>query len=510
MPYSNIILKNANVITMDAGRPSAELVAITDDKITMVAGNAAIDTISDVGTKIIDCAGRTVVPGFNDAHLHFFSLVRKLLSIDLSPPAVRSIADIKDAVRRKAAGTPPGTWISGTDYNEFYLVEKRCPTRYDLDEAAPDHPVILSHRSLHACVLNSPALSLAGIDNDTPEPPGGRIERDLPTGEPNGILVEMLGYIRENVMPPFTPAEFEEGLRLADRQFLSSGITSFQEATYKNDIDRWQTMRGLKEAGKLHSRVTMMTGPETRQQFQKAGMRTGSGNNQLKLGAIKFLLETQPDQDELNLMALDCHRAGFQLAFHAVEEKTVEAAISALEYTSRHSPVVGRRHRIEHCAECPPYLLERIKKSGVVIVTQPSNIYYSGERYLATVAKSQLPWLYRIRSPLESGVVVAGSSDTPVVPANPLVGIYAAVTRKAESGQTLLPEEAILTHQALALYTVNAAYTSFEEDIKGSITPGKLADLVILSDDPIIVPPERIKDIKVEMTIIGGEVVWES
>ncbi len=508
--HADIILKNAHVITMDAVQPSAGLVAITGDKITLVAGSDALDAVSGTGTRVIDCAGRTVLPGFNDAHLHFFSLVQKLLSIDLSPPAIHSIADIKEAIRRKAARKPPGTWLRGTDYNEFYLAEKRCPTRCDLDEAAPDHPVIISHRSLHACVLNSRALSLAGINTETPEPPGARVERDLSTGEPNGILLEMLGDIREKVLPPFTAVEFEEGVRLANRQFLAYGITSFQEATYKNDLNRWQTIRNLKESGRLRSRVTMMTGPETRRRFEEAGMRAGTSDSDLKLGAVKFLLEITPPQDELNQAVLECHNAGFQLAFHAIEENTIAAVISALENADKRSPVSGRRHRIEHCGECPPDLLQRLKKLGCVIVTQPPFIYYSGERYLATVAKSQLPWLYRIRSPLESGVVMAGSSDTPVVPCNPLVGIYAAVTRLADSGQVLLPEEAISSQQALGLYTINAAYTSFEEDIKGSITPGKLADIVVLSDDPTHSPPERIKDIKVEMTIIGGQVVWEN
>jgi predicted amidohydrolase YtcJ len=505
---TDLILKNANVITMDSARPHAELVAVSGDSIFFVGDNMELDRLTGRSTKIIDCAGRAVVPGFNDAHLHLFSFVRKLLSIDLSPASVRSMEDIKEAVRKKAQATPPGAWISGTDYNEFYLEGRRCPTRWDLDEVAPDHPVVLSHRSLHECVLNSLALELAGINTETPEPPGGRIERDLTTGEPNGILIDMLNFIRSEVMPPFSDEEMAEGVALADRYFLSHGITSFQEATVSNDLTRWEKICALKLNDDLHSRITMMAGSPYWQEFKEKGLKTGSGDNLMQLGAVKIMLEVQPEQSELDQLALDCHKAGFQLAFHAVAEETVAAAIAALEYVHKYSSVTGRRHRIEHCGECPPALMERIKKLELVIVTQPPFIYYNGERYLATVPESQLPWLYRIKSPLEAGIVVAGSSDTPVVPADPLVGIYAAVTRRAESGQVLLPEEGITAEQALALYTVNAAYTSFEEKVKGSLAPGRLADMVVLSGDPTLVPPEKIKDIKAEMTIIGGEVVW--
>ena len=188
----------------------------------------------------------------------------------------------------------------------------------------------------------------------------------------------------------------------------------------------------------------------------------------------------------------------------------MEAAITALEYAHSHLPQPSRRHRIEHCSQCPPHLLERLNKLQAVVVTQPPFLYYNGERYLATVPADRLQWLYRIRSFLNSGLIVAGSSDSPVVPDNPLVGIYAAVTRQTESGQPLLPEECISASQALAMYTINAAYASFEEGIKGSITQGKLADMVLLSDDPTKIPPEQIEDIKVEMTIIDGKVVWEA
>ena len=514
MPAADIILRNAKVITMDAGQPTAGLVAINGDKISLVAGNSELESVAGAKTRIIDCQGKTVVPGFNDAHCHLFSFIRKLLSIDLSPSSVGSIADIKAAVRRRVEENPPGRWLSGTDYNEFYLAEKRHPTRWDIDEVAPRHPVVLSHRSLHACVLNSLALSLAGIGRETPDPPGGLIDRDLSTGEPTGVLFEMLGCLREKVVPPLSDEELDEGMILANRCHLSLGITSLQEATVRNDYRRWQLLRSFKEAGKLQSRVYMMLGNQAREQFQTAGLTTGSGDSRLRLGAVKVILseatgELRPSPAMLNQLALECQQAGFQLAFHAVEENTVAAAVSTLEYVDGCLPVVGRRHRIEHCAECPPHLLGRLSKLGAVIVTQPPFIYYSGERYLATVAASQLPWLYRIKSPLESGLIVAGSSDSPVVPNNPLVGMYAAVTRKTESGQKLLPEEGISASQALAMYTVNAACASFEEKLKGSIAPGRLADIIVLSDDPTQVPPEQIKDIRVAMTIIGGEVVWE-
>jgi len=515
MPVADLILKNANVVTMDARQPTAELVAITGDKIRLVASNAELESVAGAKTGIIDCQGKTVVPGFNDAHCHIVSFIRKLFSIDLSPSSVSSIADIKTAIRHRIRNTPPGKWLFGTDYNEFYLAEKRYPTRWDIDEVAPHHPVVLSHRSLHACVLNSLALSLAGITRETPDPPGGLIDRDPNTGEPNGILFEMLGYIREKVIPPLSEEELTQGIALANKHYLSYGITSLQEATVSNDYSRWQTLHRLKEMGKLQGRVYMMLGAEAQSQFQEAGLTSGAGDSQLRLGGVKIMLsevtgQLQPLQSELNQQALNSHRAGFQLAFHTSEKSTIAAVITALEYAHSHLPLAGRRHRIEHCSECPPHLLERLSKLHAVVVTQPPFLYYSGERYLATVPAHRLPWLYRIKSLLNAGLIVAASSDSPVVPNNPLVGIYAAVTRQAETGQQLLPEECIPASQAMAMYTVNAAYASFEEDIKGSVTPGKLADIVVLSNDPTRSPPEQIKDIKVEMTLIGGKVVWEA
>ncbi len=514
MPAADLILKNARVITMNPGQPAAELVVIKGDRISLVAGNEELTSVKGAGTRIIDCQGKTVVPGFDDAHCHIFSSIRKLLSIDLSPSSVGSIGDIKAAIRFRARNTPRGKWLTGTGYNEFYLAEKRHPERWDIDEAAPDHPVVLTHRSLHACVLNSLALSLAGITRETPEPPGGRIDRDVNTGEPSGLLFEMLGYIRRKVLTPLSEEEMVKGITSLNHHYLSLGITSVQEATVTNDYGQWQTFRRFKDTGKLKSRVSMMLGAEALSQFQESGSAPGSGDSQLRLGGVKIVLnevtgQLQPSQEKLNQQVFDAHRVGFQLAIHAIEQSTVEAAITALEYAHSRFPQAGRRHRLEHCSECPPHLLERLNKLQAVVVTQPPFLYYSGERYLAQVPASQLQWLYPFKSLINSGLIVAGSSDSPVVSDNPLVGIYAAVSRQAESGQQLLPEECISVSQALAMYTINAAYASFEEGVKGSLAQGKLADMVVLSDDLAESPREGIKDIRVEMTIIGGEVAWE-
>ncbi len=515
MQTADLILKNANVITMDPARPTAELVVIKDNKILMVAGNTELEQVRGIKTRVIDCQGKTLVPGFNDAHCHIFSFVRKLLSIDLSPPSVRSIDDIKTAISRKAQTIPAGSWILATDYNEFYLAEKRHPTRRDIDEVAPNHPVVLSHRSLHACVLNSLALQLAGITKETPEPPGGLIDRDPETGEPNGLLFEMLGYIREKVLPSLSDDELTAGIAVANQHFLSCGITSLQEASVTNDFNRWQTLRRLKDEGGIKSRVSMMFGIDALSQLQRANLNPGSGDSQLRLGGIKIIVgeatgQLQPPQLELNQQAVTAHQAGFQLAIHAIEPSTVEAAITALEYARSRQPESGRRHRIEHCSECPPELLKRLTRLEAVVVTQPPFLFYSGERYLATVPASQLPWLYRFRSFMDSDLTVAGSSDCPIAPANPLIGIYTAVTRRAETGQAISPEQSISASRALAMYTTNAAYASFEEEVKGSIAPGKLADVVVLSGNPVDLPPEEIKGIKVEMTITDGKIVWEA
>ncbi len=512
---ADLILENASIITCDPLRPPAEAVAVHHGRILAVGSVREISAFKSVKTRVIDCQGRTLVPGFIDAHCHFFSALRRLFSLDLGPEAVRSITEMQAVLQRKTADIPPGVWISGTDYNEFYLAEKRPPTRYELDAAAPNHPVIITHRSLHACVLNSAALQELGLNNESEEPPGGIIDRDLASGELNGILYEMLPWVQARIHSPLPDKEYRRGIVQLNRRNLEMGITSFADATVTNDLAQFEVFSELVNTGAIQSRVNMMLGYDHLPEYRKARSGVRAANLKLKISGLKMVLSEaagrlRPEQRDLNRMVLEANQCGCQVVIHAVTQTAVEAAVTALEYAGKRLPAADRRNRIEHCSECPPDLISRLAKLHTVIVTQPPFLYFQGERYLSQVPLETQAFLYPFKSLIDSGVMVAGSSDSPVVSNNPLVGIYSAVTRRAKSGQLLLPAERLTPDQALSMYTLNAAYAGFDQAQKGTISQGKLADIVMLSDNPLSCPPERIKDIRVERTIIGGDIVWES
>jgi len=512
-PTADLILHNANILTMNADCQKARMVAVRNGKIMTVSEKAEIKGIAGTQTKIIDCLGKTIIPGFNDAHCHIFGFAESFHTLDLRPGKIHSIQDIQARISELALTSPPGKWIRGRGYNDFYLAEKRHPNLRDLDQATKNHPVKLTHRSGHAHVLNSLALTLTGITKESAEPPGGMIDRDLETGEPTGILYGMSEYLA-GVIPPLGKAEMEQGIKSANETLISLGITSVQDASIHNNIQRWQELRDWKEQGHLKPRVNMMLGIKALREAREQGFSPKTGDEQLRLGAIKMILNQtrghlNPPGTELRQMVLDAHQAGFQVALHAVEENTISAGLLALEYAQYVYPHPWRKHRIEHCSICTPEMSERLAKLQVIVVTQPAFIYYSGERYLKTVPPQQLEHLYPFGTLIRAGLTVAASSDCPVVPPNPLIGIYAATSRTAESGQKLLPEQAISPLQSLWAYTAGGAYASQEERSKGTITPGKLADLVVLSKDPTQIPISEIKQIQVEMTIIHGQIAWQ-
>lgn len=511
---ADLILYNATVLTIDPKIPKANLVAIKGNRIIYVGDD---DKLSDLGgqkTQKINCHGRTLIPGFNDAHCHILAFASSLLSVDCSPSAVSSITDIKAQIHKQAQKLTRGTWIRATGYNEFYLAEKRHPNRNDLDEAAPHHPVKLMHRSSHACVLNSIALSLIGISNETPEPPGGMIERDLDSGNPNGLLFEMNSYL-DTMIPSLSQEELEKGIRIVNKKCLSHGITSLQDATAHNRLVELNSLRGFSKRGILVPRLSVMIGFASWGELQDYGSSPHCGDDAVRLGALKIALSEArgslyPSLEEIKEMALTAHRDGYQLAIHAVDENTVATAARVLEHVLYRLPRRDHRHRIEHCSVCPPHLLKRLRSVRAVVVTQPSFIYYNGERYLKTVPEDHQRWLYSIGSFFHYDLIPAAGSDSPIAPMNPLLGIYAAVTRKTEQGEELVPQEHISPLAALKMHTQAAAYASFDEAVKGSITVGKMADLALLSADPTQVSPDDIRRIGVEMTIVDGKIIWQT
>ena len=511
----DLILYNATVITLDPDKPRASWVAIGDGKIIGVGtGEPPTGTLNQASrSRNIDCDGSTLVPGFNDAHCHVLSTAASLLALDCSPTAVSSIEEIKEKLQERSLQVPKGTWLWGNGYNEFYLREKRHPTRWDLDQVAPEHPVRFLHRSGHAMVLNSHALALAGIHRDTPDPPDGVIERDEVTKEPTGLLLEMADHIY-GVIPAMSNDEIERGIGQFNERCINMGITSIQDATPANNLERWKLFVGLKKRGLLVPSMIFMPGARHLQQFAQEGFTFGYGEHGLDVGPVKIMLTMttgamQPSRKELRDLVRDANLNGFPVAIHAVEAEAVKEAIDAI-YSGVDRRSIGElRNRIEHCSECPPSLIKQLVCNKVTVVTQPGFLYHSGERYLTDVSGDRLPWLYPIRSMSDAGVPLAAGSDSPVIPMDPITGIYAAVTRNAESGDTIFPSESLSVETALAMHTLGGAYASSKEHVTGSIQYGKQADVVMLDRDPTAVDTEVIKDIRVMMTIAQGDVVWK-
>ena len=511
---SDLYITNALIVTMDPDFPRADTLAIKDGRILAVGAEDKLKGLINSSTEVVDLQGKTVLPGFIDAHLHLRALAESLVTLNISPESgVSSIAHIQERIQQESLRHPPGTWIRAGGYDETYLDEQRDPNRRDLDAAAPDHPVKLTHRSGHAQVLNTRALKLLNITIETPDPPGGLMERDLETGEPTGVFYGQ-GDFLSSLIPPLDKGQLDQGVKLANQELVKAGITSFQDASSRNDLERWLSFEGWKANGFLDCRVVMMLGWKGFEEYQSDQFPVLKDKNQLKPGGVKIVLDETtgklfPTQNDLKEIVLSVHKAGQQAAIHALEETAIEAACSAIELAQRIYPRKDLRHRIEHCSVCPPALSERIASLGAMVVSNPAFIYFSGERYLKTVDPSQLKYLYPFGSLIKTGVSLAAGSDAPIAPVNPLAGIYGAVTRKAKNGRIVLEKEKIGVYEAVAAYTRMAARSSFDEQQKGMIAPGKLADLVVLSDNPFTVPEEAIKDIKVEMTIIGGKIVYK-
>ncbi len=514
----DLVIIDADVLTVDPSHPRAQAVAVNQDRILAVGTTDEINRLAGPDTQVIDGRGLTLLPGFIDSHIHLLSLARTTQELDCRPDKASSIGAITHRVFEWARIVPPGEWVRCFGYDDLALDESRHPTRYDLDQISPRHPVRLDHRSGHATVLNSLGLQMAGINAETPDPVEGVIERDA-NGEPTGVLFEMSAFLSQRVDSGRSRAKMQQGVTAANRLLLSYGITSLQDAGPENGPERWQAFRELIDSETLQSRVTMMAGARRRAELLDAGLSWGSGDHRLRLGHVKVMLTMStgallPSLEELRRIATEARNSGFPLAVHCVEQEAVAAAAQVISELPP-LPTGVPPHRIEHCSECPPEVLAAVQRSGAAVVTQPGFIHWNGPGYRKNVKAALQPHLYPIGAIEAAGVNIAFGSDAPVTNPNPWPAIYSAVTRKDHEGRPFPESKSpggsgrVSAESALRMYTLSAAESEGTQVDKGTITPGKLADLVLVDADPLSIDPEGLKDIKARMTIVGGRVVWE-
>jgi len=513
-------------------------VAVRGDRIVALGPETEVMALAGPRTRLVYLGGRMALPGFVDAHLHLVDYGMTLRQVDCRFPKVRSIGDIQERVRERARVTPPGRWVRAWGYDQSKLEEGRHPTRHDLDEACPDLPVVLWRTCGHIAVVNSTVFRMADITSLTPDPPGGRFDRD-PGGEPNGVLRETALAVLEALGGP-GEEELVEAVRLGSRELARRGITSVHEAGVSAPALR--ALQEARRAGDLVTRVYLMLTPSDeayQEAFMRTGLETGFGDDWLKVGPLKLMLDgsssgptaatrdpysSDPrDRGILRLPPTEVKRrfeaaaeAGFQVTAHAVGDLAVETAVEALEALAEvvgdGGPAGGRyrwRHRIEHCAMTDAALRERIKGLGAVPVLQPVFLWEFGDGYVLNYGRERASAMFPAGSFGRAGVRFALSTDCPVTSPDPMLNVFVAVTRRTMSGDTLGPEERLTLAEALEAYTFGGAWAAHEEDLKGSLEPGRLADITVLSGDPFRVSIEGTRELRAVMTIVGGRVVHE-
>jgi predicted amidohydrolase YtcJ len=527
--HADLVFLNGQVITMNGGRPKAKAVVVVRDRIALVGDDDAARDAIGSQTQVIDLGGRPLLPGFNDAHCHIVSYGLSRLWLNCRAEVIKGLDELLAKVKEAAGKLEPGQWIRGRGYEDTRLPPRYAITRHDIDRVAPNHPVYLQRVCGHVIVVNSLALELAGITRETPDPPGGEIERDE-DGEPTGVLRETAREPVRDVLPLPTQKELEAAIVRAAQDYLSAGITSVQNAgTQAPDFKAFQS---LHSRGELPLRVYLMVATEVIDHLVEAGLRTGFGDDRLKIGPLKIFMDggigactaamREPyaknpenwgilwmEQDELNDLVERAHVAGYQIGTHAIGDRAIEMVLDAYERVLTRWSRADHRYRIEHCGSPFGELMDRIVKLDVLPVPQPIFLHEGGDPYVSNLGEERAHQLYPLRSFLDAGLPISGSSDSPVSSFSPLKGIQTAVTRRTWDGKVLGAGQEISLEEALRMYTLNGAYASFEEGSKGSIQVGKLADLVVLERDPFHVPPDELSEIGVDMTLVGGEILYQ-
>ena len=518
----DLILTNAKIITVDDNFSIQNTVAVDEGLIVATGGQSLLDKYQSELT--VDLEGKTLMPGFIDSHTHIRGRPQRYIELG----DVGSIAEIQNLIRAKAEELGDGEWITGYGWSEDELIEDRRPMRQDLDEAAPDNPVTLTRAGGHSAVVSTLALTLADITNTTPDPEGGVIERDQ-NGTATGIIRERQNIVGR-LVPDSTYDELIASLEVNLHALLSKGITSITDASKApREYAMWE---------QLYATATLPL-PRSAIQFQwfdteaiaEVKSRVASGTDFLKIGPIKvfadggftgpaaYTLEPYVNQGDyrgyLNMPENDLidhlneiHDSGWQMGIHAIGDAAIVLVVNTLADALERNPREDHRHYLNHFSMRPPDLTMELMAEHDIHITQQPNFTYTLEgRYAANLDGWRLDHNNPLRSPMDHGITVAISSD--ILPIGPMVGLYAAVTRKGMSGQVYGPDETITIEEAIRAYTLTGAYLNFEEEVKGSLEPGKFADMIVLSNDILTIDPGRIMDIEVEQTYVNGKLVYE-
>jgi hypothetical protein len=527
---ADLIVVNANVITVDPAKPHAEAFAVENGRFTAIGTNAEIRALAGPAARVIDLAGKTVTPGFNDVHLHpnaVFPDDSPYSTPWLGPDKIKSMDQLIAALKKKAARTPKGLLVSGSRYDDVAL--GRHPNRHDLDKASTDHPISISHASGHIIAVNSYILQASGITKDTKDPPGGSFDRD-PDGTPNGVIRESARrLLKHQSAVKIAPAEEIAGLVRCYQEYASRGITSAGVAG--GSPESFRRMEAARDAGNP-VRLGFMFYEAHFPALQALGLISGFGDDRLRLTSIKvfhgnslsgrtcWLSEPYSDrpgyfgippsrsQEDLDQAFQEMHDAGWQIATHSNGDREIDMVLTAIERAQAKNPQPDPRHRIEHASVMTQALLDRAKKDGVILVFH-SYMWEHGEK-LESFGEKRLRMIHAYRTAIDMGIHVAGHSDSTVSAADPLLRIQDMVTRRGSNGKEYGANQRVSADEAIKVWTLDGAYATFEEKIKGSITPGKLADFVVLGADPRKVAPLAIKDIVVDSTYVGGKQVFSA
>ena len=519
---ADLVLYNGKIVTVDDDFSIHEAVAVRDGRIIEVGSDALVSRYT--ATQTIDLEGKMVMPGFNDVHTHLSG--DPIREVDLRETT--SVAQLQQQVRDKAAQLGEGEWITGYGWSEDAFTELRKPTRADLDEAAPLNPVTLTRAGGHSAVVNSLAFELAGITKDSPNPERGILEKDE-RGELNGIIRERQDVVGQ-LVPRATREETRPSFVQTLRDQLELGITSFAQAGVSTrGFEEWEFVYAAHGEELPRANVQIRWGgPERMTAF---GRKTGDGDDRLRVGAVKVFVDggfTGPSaytideyrsepgfhgsldlpEEELRTIITQAHEMGWQMGFHAIGDAAIQLVVNYFAEALAASPRDNHRHYLNHfTVRPPPEVMELMAANNILIAQQPNFTYTLEGRYVEYLQEEHAAHNNPLRSPMDYGIFVALSSD--ILPIGPMVGIYAAVTRKGASGAVFAPEERLTMEEAIVGYTRNGAYITFEEGIKGTIEPGKLADMIVLSEDLLTIDHERILDVVVEKTIVGGRVLFE-